>query len=205
MPAGAVAFVAGGAGALGGSVVKVPLAVCIRSVQAGIYPSARSAAASIVAAAGVRGLFTGYLPTLLEDVPDMAFKFATYESLRAAHTALTGRRAGVGEELAMGATAGAVAAAATTPLDVVKTNMMCAAAARPSMRAAARQALAAGGPAGLFRGVGPRALSNGLNSAIFFAFFSALRTGLAARKAAAEVEAQARAPARAGRARRAAA
>ena len=35
--------------------------------------------------AGVRGLFTGYLPTLLEDVPDMAFKFAAYESLRSLH------------------------------------------------------------------------------------------------------------------------
>lgn len=31
--AGAVAFVAGGVAAAGGSVVKVPLAVCIRSVQ----------------------------------------------------------------------------------------------------------------------------------------------------------------------------
>ena len=33
--AGAVAFVAGGVAAAGGSVVKVPLAVCIRSVQVG--------------------------------------------------------------------------------------------------------------------------------------------------------------------------
>ena len=38
--------------------------------------------------AGVRGLFTGYLPTLLEDVPDMAFKFAAYESMRSLHTRL---------------------------------------------------------------------------------------------------------------------
>ena len=131
------------------------------------------------------GLYTGYVPTLLEDVPDMAFKFATYESLRAAHAALVGgRKASVAEELAMGATAGAVAAAATTPLDVVKTSMMCAAAARPSMRAACATALAAGGPRALFAGVGPRALSNGLNSAVFFAFFSSLRSALAVRKAA---------------------
>ena len=181
---GAIAFVAGAAGALGGSVVKVPLAVCIRSVQAGVYPSAPTAAARIVAAAGVGGLYTGYVPTLLEDVPDMAFKFATYESLRAAHAALVGgHKASVAEELAMGAAAGAVAAAATTPLDVVKTNMMCAAAARPSMRAACATALAAGGPRALFAGVGPRALSNGLNSAVFFAFFSSLRSALAVRKA----------------------
>ena len=54
------------------------------------------AARNIVAAAGPRGLFTGYLPTLLEDIPDMAFKFAAYESLRAARLRLMrGRKATV--------------------------------------------------------------------------------------------------------------
>lgn len=49
---GGLGFVAGGLAAAGGSVVKVPLAVCIRSVQAGVYPNAFNAARSIVAAAG---------------------------------------------------------------------------------------------------------------------------------------------------------
>ncbi len=41
MSPGGIAFVAGGIAAAGGSVVKVPLAVCIRSVQVGSYlPSA---------------------------------------------------------------------------------------------------------------------------------------------------------------------
>ncbi len=56
--AGATAFVAGAAAALGSSVVKVPLAVCIRSVQAGIYKNVVHAAQEITKAAGVRGLFT---------------------------------------------------------------------------------------------------------------------------------------------------
>lgn len=55
----AAAFVAGGAAAAGSSVVKVPLAVCIRSVQAGVYPNVFAAASSITAKAGTRGLFTG--------------------------------------------------------------------------------------------------------------------------------------------------
>lgn len=67
-----------------------------RSVQAGIYPNVVVAAKNIVTAVGARGLFTGYLPTLLEDIPDMAFKFAAYESLRAAHCRLMrGRKASV--------------------------------------------------------------------------------------------------------------
>jgi hypothetical protein len=81
----AVAFVSGGVAAAGSSVVKVPLAVCIRSVQAGVYPNVFAAASSITSKAGVRGLFTGFFPTLLEDVPDMAVKFAAYESLRQLH------------------------------------------------------------------------------------------------------------------------
>ena len=32
-----------------------------------------------------------------------------------------------------------------------------------------------GGPTAFFNGVGPRALSNGINSAVFFAFFEMLR------------------------------
>lgn len=55
----AAAFVAGGAAAAGSSVVKVPLAVCIRSVQAGVYPNVFAAANSITSKAGARGLFTG--------------------------------------------------------------------------------------------------------------------------------------------------
>jgi solute carrier family 25 S-adenosylmethionine transporter 26 len=177
-PAGR-AFVAGAAGAVGSSFVKVPAAVCIRSVQANVYPHVLAAAACITKAAGVRGLYTGYLPTVLEDVPDMAFKFAAYESFRAAHARLTGKERGKAsklEDLAMGGAAGALAAAATTPLDVLKTRMMCAAAARPTLSGAVRSVLADGKGLGpFFAGVGPRALSNGLNSAVFFMFFEAIR------------------------------
>lgn len=42
------------------------------------------------------------------------------------------------EDFAMGAVSGAFAAAATTPLDVIKTHMMCTAASRPSMVSSSR-------------------------------------------------------------------
>jgi solute carrier family 25 S-adenosylmethionine transporter 26 len=63
----------------------------------------------------------------------MAFKFAAYESLRQLHTSLNGRKPNAAEDFAIGAFSGSFAAAATTPLDVIKTNMMCNASARPSM------------------------------------------------------------------------
>jgi len=184
---GQVAFAAGAAAAVGSSGVKVPIAVCIRSVQAGVYPNVAVAARAITSAAGPGGLFTGFLPTLLEDVPDMAVKFAVYETLRPVHARLTGaRRPTTAEDLLMGGCAGAAAAAATTPLDVVKTRMMCAAASRPAMLASAKEVWAlGGGPRAFFAGVGPRALSNGINSAVFFCFFEAIRGAFIAAAAAA--------------------
>lgn len=168
---------AGATAAVGSGVVKVPIAVCIRSVQAGVYPNVVQAARTITAKAGPMGLFTGFLPTLLEDVPDMAVKFAVYETMRITHSRLTnGRQPSTLEDLVMGGSAGAAAAAATTPLDVVKTRMMCSASSRPTLLGAARSVMAEGeGFKAFFRGVGPRALSNGINSAVFFCFFEAIR------------------------------
>jgi len=118
----------------------------------------------------------GFVPTLLEDVPDMAVKFAVYESLRPLHARLTGRPATTLEDLCMGGAAGAVAAAATTPLDVVKTRMMCSASTCPTLGGAVAGVLAEGrGLRAFFSGVGPRALSNGINSAVFFCFFESIR------------------------------
>eukprot|EP00951_Prasinocladus_malaysianus_P043010 scaffold531429_cov43-Prasinocladus_malaysianus.AAC.1 len=123
-----------------------------------------------------QGMLSGFTPTVLEDIPDMAFKFAAYESLRQLHaTATGGRKANPTEDFAMGAVSGAFAAAATTPLDVIKTNMMCNASTRPTMMTAAREVYAQGGLRAFGRGLGPRALSNGINSAVFFCFFEAIR------------------------------
>jgi len=181
-----IAFLAGGIGAIGSSVVKVPAAVCIRSVQANVYPNVFAAARQITTAAGPRGLFTGYLPTLLEDVPDMAVKFAAYETMRAMHRRFTGKNqedSDAAADISMGLVAGAVAAAATTPLDVVKTRMMCNASMRPSFGGAIASVWRESSPGfnrvqTFFTGVGPRAASNGVNSAIFFCFFEILRSSL---------------------------
>lgn len=126
----------------------------------------------------------GFVPTILEDVPDMAVKFAVYETLRKVHDRISdGRPANVAEDLIMGGVSGAAAAAATTPLDVVKTVMMCSASSRPTLMGAAKSVMLDGrGIKPFFRGVGPRALSNGLNSAIFFCFFEAIRQVLIKRE-----------------------
>ena len=185
---GSVAFVSGAIAGAGSCVVKVPIAVCIRSVQAKVFPNVFVAARSIVKRAGPRGLFTGFLPTVFEDVPDMAVKFAVYESLKTFHGKVFDRRATTQEDLLIGGIAGATSAAATTPWDVVKTRMMCSASVRPSVRGAIRGIVADGNPArGFFTGVGPRSLSSGIHSALFFCFYEAIRTTMAARAAEKEL------------------
>jgi hypothetical protein len=47
------------------------------------------------------------------------------------------------------------------------------------MLVAAQQVYAQGGAPAFFRGIGARALSNGINSAVFFAFFEMIRTNIA--------------------------
>lgn len=176
--AGQVAFVSGAIAGAGSCVVKVPIAVCIRSVQANVFPNVARAAREIVRTAGPRGLFTGFLPTVFEDVPDMAVKFAVYESLKSIHSKVAKREASIPEDLMFGGLAGAVSAGATTPWDVVKTRMMCSAAVRPTVRGAVRSIAAEGGVAAFFTGLGPRSLSSGIHSAIFFCFYEAIRTAL---------------------------
>lgn len=52
-------------------------------------------------------LLQGFLPTVLEDVPDMAVKFAVYETMRAVHRRMRGDRpAHTLEDLVMGGVAG---------------------------------------------------------------------------------------------------
>lgn len=183
MSVSTVALVAGGFAAFGSAFVKVPLALTIRSVQAGVYKNPLAAGRAVVAASGVRGLFTGLTPTVLEDIPDMAFKFAAYETMRTLHTQWTGKarnEASAHEDLLMGGAAGAAAAAATTPFDVVKTRMMVTAAKQPTVARSALHVYRSSGLGGFFLGVGPRTLANGINSALFFCLFEAYRAALQA-------------------------
>jgi solute carrier family 25, member 39/40 len=130
-------------------------------------------------------LTAGVGATLARDVPFSALYWQLLEPIRAAmlpsqqagsqqavnasvHTASgqpASRRQIVVANLVAGSTAGAVAAAVTTPLDVVKTRAQLAAGgasesgggAASSIRASLRAIHADSGIRGLFAGVGPRA------------------------------------------------
>jgi hypothetical protein len=116
--AASVHLLSAAAGAVASSFVRVPGDTCRHQTQAYLHNSFFSAARTIVTRDGVRGLYLGYLPTLLRDVPELAVQFTAYEALR---RAAQRRRTDAGanpklatwEHLVLGGLAGAAAATVT--------------------------------------------------------------------------------------------
>ena len=93
-------------------------------MQAGLHPSTSSAVRSILRADGPAGLYAGVLSTVARDVPFSAVQFALYELMKRRLARAQQRELLWWENAGLGAIAGGTAAAATTPLDVIKTRMM---------------------------------------------------------------------------------
>jgi solute carrier family 25 S-adenosylmethionine transporter 26 len=118
--------------------VRNPFEVVKQQMQAGLHASTRDAVRTILRVEGWRGFFAGYGSTVAREIPFDAIEFALYEKLKATWKEHKQMRAApaadgsapapvdlvFGENAACGSVAGGVAAAVTTPLDVVKTRLM---------------------------------------------------------------------------------
>ena len=108
-------------------------------------------ARTITADSGVLGLYRGFWPTLLRDVPEIAIQFTLYERLRKVVGAHRGEeRLRTWQHLELGGLSGAVAASVTMPLDYVKTATQCGSPMR--VRELLEMTLKEKGPRGFFRG-----------------------------------------------------
>ncbi|CAD7699192.1 unnamed protein product [Ostreobium quekettii] len=72
-------LVSASAGAIASSIVRVPTDTMRHRVQAYMHPNVFQAGMCIAQKEGLRGLYSGFLPTLLRDVPEIAVQFALYE------------------------------------------------------------------------------------------------------------------------------
>ena len=121
------------------------------------------------------------------NVPYTAIHFATYESAKG-FLSRSGSRAdeGLAVQLGAGGLAGGLAAAATTPLDVVKTRLQVLGAAEPGRRrsalAVAAELRAAEGLKGFARGLGPRVATLSLGSSVSWCVYELAKRQLAARE-----------------------
>lgn len=100
---------------------------CSLGAQVGQYKSVSAAIAGVAGpAADWRGFYAGLGVTCLRELPFAFIQFPLYESLKRLVTAgnADGDKVTPRQAAACGSLAGAVAAALTTPLDVIKTQLM---------------------------------------------------------------------------------
>lgn len=143
--------------------------------------SSATAFRQVLANEGVRGLYRGYGSTIFREIPFTCIQFPLYERLKRG-MAGTGREPSWWQAAAAGSLAGSLAAALTTPLDVVKTRIMLtegqrsadAPRVKPRIWATMRGVYAEGGARALLAGVVPRTLWIGLGGAVFLGSFDAM-------------------------------
>ncbi|XP_074575619.1 S-adenosylmethionine carrier 1, chloroplastic/mitochondrial-like [Curcuma longa] len=160
---------AGAIGGLAASLIRVPTEVVKQRMQTGQFTSAPNAVRLIAAKEGIRGLYAGYSSFLLRDLPFDAIQFCIYEQLRIGYKIAARRELNDPENALIGAFAGAITGAVTTPLDVMKTRLMVqGSASQYKGLINCAQTILKEGPAAFLKGIGPRVLWIGIGGSIFF-------------------------------------
>ncbi|WWD20284.1 hypothetical protein CI109_104760 [Kwoniella shandongensis] len=178
--------------------IRVPTEVVKSRTQTGAYGHGKGSLHSAVSTMkfeGIRGFYRGFGITIAREIPFTSIQFPLYEYLKSvlSRNYLDGRRPTSYEAAGCGMIAGGIAAALTTPLDVVKTRVMLE--ARTSVQATAAE-VASGippprqpspsvlsfpprllailrneGPSALFRGWVPRTFAISLGGAVFLGIY----------------------------------
>ena len=130
----AASMLAGTAGEIAACTLRVPVEVVKQRAQATGAGSSLSAAKYVVGLGSDRGMlgvwremYRGYGVTIMREIPFTIIQFPLWEGLKKWTVKWRGggdRRATGAEGAVCGSIAGGVAAAITTPLDVLKTRMM---------------------------------------------------------------------------------
>uniref|UniRef100_A0A7S2NPY0 Mitochondrial carrier protein n=1 Tax=Haptolina brevifila TaxID=156173 RepID=A0A7S2NPY0_9EUKA len=150
-------------GEVAACLVRVPTAVVTQRMQVGLYKTFPEAVTKIAAENGIATFFTGYWTTVAREIPFSFIQFPLYEGLKKMWAYTQGAETSPTQGAMVGSFSGAVAAAATCPLDVVKTRMMLGAKTKTGEPYAGRGTLrslqtivAEEGALALFSGLGPR-------------------------------------------------
>ncbi|KAA3461952.1 S-adenosylmethionine carrier 1, chloroplastic/mitochondrial-like [Gossypium australe] len=196
------------AGAIGGiaaSLIRVPTEVVKQRMQTGQFTSASNAVHVIASKEGFKGLYAGYGSFLLRDLPFDAIQFCIYEQIRIGYKAAARRDLNDPENAIIGAFAGALTGAITTPLDVIKTRLMVQKFIYPygciighnKMRVdylwgsanqykgifdCVQTIIREEGPSALLKGIQPRVLWIGIGGSIFFGVLESTKRLLAERR-----------------------
>jgi solute carrier family 25 S-adenosylmethionine transporter 26 len=173
-----------------GSLWLAPFEGTKQRVQAGLFPSIRSAFTETFRDKGIAGLYAGYKAQVVRDIAFHMVQLPLYEAVRDAWVVgvqpLVGSRErhnahapmlSTWESLLCGALTGATSGAVTTPIDVVKTRLMArqVGVGNSSIRQAVVDILSREGLGGFSAGLAQRATYIACGSAIFFTVYEQVR------------------------------
>lgn len=174
---------AGASGNVSSSAIMVPKELITQRLQSGAA-TGRSwqVLLGILRADGFLGLYAGYAATLLRNLPAGVLSYSSFEYLKAfALRRRGGESLTPGESVLCGALAGAISAAVTTPLDVVKTRLMTRVGGAEGSRTVLgtmREVVAEEGLVGLSRGIGPRVLHSACFAALGYCAFETAKLAI---------------------------
>ncbi|KAJ2455702.1 S-adenosylmethionine transporter [Coemansia sp. RSA 2336] len=115
---------AASAGEIAACLVRVPTEVVKQRLQAKQHKTLAEAVRGTFAAEGLLGFYRGYLTQVVREIPFTCIQFPIYEYMKLWYARRKQRAIQSWEAALCGSVAGGIAAALTTPLDVVKTRVM---------------------------------------------------------------------------------
>jgi len=179
---GSSQLLASALGNIAASTIRVPTEVVKTRMQSGAESSLGDTVSNILERDGIPGLFRGYPAFLLRDLPFDAIEFVAYEQLKIAYASMAGLSVGAlgGAQTALiGAIAGGITGALTTPLDTVRARQMNEAGEGEkgygNIQSAFSRIVEEGGWQGLFAGVKARVLWLSLGGTVFFTSLEAAK------------------------------
>ncbi|KAJ3301303.1 S-adenosylmethionine transporter [Kappamyces sp. JEL0829] len=112
-------------GEISACLVRVPTEVVKQRMQVGMMPDLASAARATYSSNGLLGFYRGFRMTIFREIPFACIQFPLYERFKSEWASAAGTVAVSSPQAALcGMVAGGIAAAVTTPLDVMKTRIM---------------------------------------------------------------------------------
>jgi len=157
-------------GATASCVLRNPAVVVQQRMQVGQYEGLSQALRGVASEGGVAAFYSGLRVSIAREIPFAFIQFPMYEWLKRLCTSGNQREITPSEGALCGSIAGSVAAAATTPLDLLKTRQMLGH-ARQGLLSETLEIVQRDGVAALFSGFAPRVGWMALGGCIFFGVY----------------------------------
>ena len=163
-------MLAASAGEVTSCLARVPCELIKQRAQANSRQTSWEVLRSTVREGGLRGLYRGYAATVSREIPFSLVQYPLWEYLK---RLVRGERDKLApwQSAVVGAVAGGIAAAVTTPIDVAKTRIMLSTEPEARLYSVLVALFRREGARALYAGLGPRVLQISLGGAIFLGIY----------------------------------